>query len=331
MAKNRARTLYLTLLAAGCKVGPDYHAPETRTPQRWAELPDLVTSQPASQPASSQPAAITPAAAPASDLARWWRMFSDPRLDALIERAISSNLDLRIVEARIREARAQRAIVAGGLYPTLGSGASYTRQHPSQKGQLGRLNTGITQLFSDKVLGEYELYQAGFDASWELDVFGGVRRGIEAAEAGTQSKIEERRDVLVMLVAEVARSYIDLRGMQRRLEIARENLASQRSTLQLVRQKRSVGAVTELDVTRASAQASLAESHIPVFMRQIRYSIHTLSVLLDEDVDVLSAELSTTAPLPKVPAAMPIGLPAELLARRPDIRRSERELASTLR
>ena len=312
---------FATLLA-GCTVGPDYHSPQTRVPERWHELPADGVIQPATQPAP------TPTAAAPADLAQWWRSFADPQLDRLIERAASANLDLRIAEARVREARAQRGVVAGERYPTVNGSGAYARREPSESGAEARLFSPVTGLIglSKSGLG-YELYQMGFDASWELDLFGRVRRGVEAADANTAAAIEGHQDLLISLEAEVARNYIEMRGAQRRLAIARENVAAQAATLELARQRRSVGAVTELDVTRAAAQLSLSEAYVPLFVRQIRLSLHALSVLLNEDLDALSSELSAEGTTPVVSTEIPLGLPADLLRRRPDIRRAERQLA----
>jgi NodT family efflux transporter outer membrane factor (OMF) lipoprotein len=328
---RRCSQLYaplLTIALSGCTVGPDYQPPAAKVPAEWTELaaPEADGSGAVGEGAAER-LAVT--AAPGSDLTEWWRSFCDPQLESLIERAIAGNLELRIAEARIREARAQRAIVAGGIYPTINAGASYSRQHPSQKGEFSDLNTGITKaLVGDKVLDEYELYQVGFDASWEIDLFGGVRRRIEAADAQTEAVMEERRDVLIMLVAEVARNYIELRAAQRRLEIAQTDLSAQRATLELVSQKRSAGLVTDLDVTRAAAQVSLSESRIPTATQQIRFSIHALSALLPQDLDTLVPDLIAARPMPSVPREVQVGIPAELLRRRPDIRRAERTLAA---
>jgi outer membrane protein, multidrug efflux system len=303
-------------------VGPDYHSPRTRVSERWHELPTDGVIQPATQPAS------VPTPTAPSDLAQWWRSFADPQLDRLIERAATANLDLRIAEARVREARAQRGIVAGERYPTVNGSGAYARREPSENGAEARLFSPITGLIglSKSGLG-YELYQLGFDASWELDLFGRVRRGVEAADANTTAALEGRRDLLISLEAEVARNYVEMRGAQRRLAIARENVAAQAATLELARQRRSVGAVTELDVTRAAAQLSVSEAYVPLFVRQTRFSLHALSVLLNEDLDALSGELSTEGPAPVVSSEIPLGLPTDLLRRRPDIRQAERQLA----
>jgi NodT family efflux transporter outer membrane factor (OMF) lipoprotein len=340
MGRNGLIVGFGVVAFVGCAVGPNYQRPQLAVSERWAELPASSTrpaAQPATQPASqptSQPAegrlpGSVPTTAPAPDLATWWRTLSDPCLDRLIERAVSSNLSLRIAEARIREARALRDVVAGEQYPAVGSSATYSRQQTSANGQLGEVANGpLALLGADKLTVPYDVFVAGFDASWELDLFGSVRRRIEAADANTAAAIEQHRDVLVSVVAEVARIYVGLRGVQRRLAIAEENLAAQRATLDLVRSKRSVGAVPQLDVTRAAAQVALSESQIPLFERQIQRAILALSVLLKEEPAILKEQVGPSVPLAMTPAEVPIGLPADLLRRRPDIRQAERTLAA---
>lgn len=326
MNRNGLVVASLAALLAGCTVGPDYRPPQMEVPQRWHELPADGVVVPATQPASTGEA---PTATQPADLARWWRTFADPHLERLIERTVIANLDLKIAEARIREARAQRAMVAGESWPALNASAAYLRREPSQNGAEARLFNPATSLIglSRSDLG-YELYQAGFDAAWELDLFGRVRRGIEAADANTAAAREGRQDLLISLEAEVARNYIEMRSAQHRLRLAQENVAIQAATLELVRQRRSVGAVTELDVHRAAAQLSISQTYVPVFVRQIRLSLHALSVLLAEDLDALSEELSTAGSIPPVLGDIPVGLPSDLLRRRPDIRRAERQLAA---
>jgi NodT family efflux transporter outer membrane factor (OMF) lipoprotein len=173
-----------------------------------------------------------------------------------------------------------------------------------------------------------ELYQIGFDANWELDIFGGTRRRIEAATADLAASVESRRDVLVTLLAEVARNYLELRGTQERLAVARENLAAQRQTVELTRSMYKSGLTSELDVARAAAQAATTASTIPPLEAQVRQSIHALSTLLGKEPNTLSAELTQASPLPPVPPQVPVGLPSELLRRRPDIRQAERQIAA---
>jgi multidrug efflux system outer membrane protein len=172
------------------------------------------------------------------------------------------------------------------------------------------------------------LYEVGFDSTWEIDVFGGQRRAVEGAIYDIQAAQEDQRASLVMLLAEVAKNYIQLRGYQRQLAIANQNLDSQRQTLALTKSKFQAGFVTDLDVARQATQVATTAAAAPALEAEIRISIHALGVLLGEDPDALSAELTVTAPIPPVPPEIPIGLPSDLLRRRPDIRRAERQLAS---
>jgi multidrug efflux system outer membrane protein len=298
------------LVIAGCTVGPDYVAPETAMPERWGELPgdDSV--------AARQPSA--PTAEPVA-LAEWWTTFQDQTLNSLIERAVQANPDLRAAQARVREARAQRGIISADLFPTVDAFGSYSRSRTSENSFGGPGGAPGT---------ESDLYRAGFDASWEIDVFGGVRRNVEAADADIAASIEDRRDVLVTLLAEVAQNYVELRGFQRQIAIAQANLQTQRDTLQITRTRLEAGIASDLDVAQAEAQVQTTESQIPALESTSRQSIHALSVLLAQAPTSLAEELSSDSPIPVAPAEVPIGLPSDLLRRRPDIRRAERELAA---
>jgi NodT family efflux transporter outer membrane factor (OMF) lipoprotein len=174
-----------------------------------------------------------------------------------------------------------------------------------------------------------DVYQVGFDASWEIDVFGGTRRGIEAAEADTQAAIEDERSVYISLLAEVARNYVELRGFQRQAEIARQNLLTQEDSLELTRSRFQNGFVTQLDVSRQAAQVATTAAEIPPLEYQAHQSIHSLSILLGLDPDALAEELEQVKPIPPLPPTVPVGLPSDLLRRRPDIRRAERQLAAS--
>jgi multidrug efflux system outer membrane protein len=295
--------LYFTILS-GCMVGPNFQRPQTALPADWT-----------GPTAESRP--VTPAEA---ELARWWALFDDPTLVALVEKAVQSNLDLKQAEARIRQARAARGVVAAGIGPAVDATGAYQRSRSSGAGN-GR-NDGV---ISDQ-------YQAGFDAGWELDIFGGVRRAIEAADADLQAAVETRRDVLVTLTAEVARNYIDLRAFQQRITIARQNLAAQKHSASLTRQRFQNGFVGGLDVANAEAQVATTAAQIPLLESSARQSIYSLSVLLGKDPAALLRELSPAAVIPAVPPATPLGVPADLLRRRPDIRRAEAQIhAATAR
>jgi NodT family efflux transporter outer membrane factor (OMF) lipoprotein len=326
------------LLAAGCMVGPDYHTPPTPTMKGWGELTTAPTSGPATR------------ASTASPVVRWWTTFQDPTLDALVDRAVQSNRDLRRARARVVEARAQRKVVGADLFPTANVSGGYTHSRfPSDAfgtvsggatstggttgttggttGTTGGTAAGASSGFG-AFPGEQDIYQAGFDASWEIDVFGGVRRSLEAATADLAAAIDDQRDVLVTLLGDVARNYVDLRGFQRQIAIARENLQTQRETLDLTRTRLAGGLASDLDVARAEAQVATTGSQIPTLEASARQSIHKLGVLLGVNPMALSEELSPPQPIPQTPPLIPVGMPSDLLRRRPDIRRAERQLAA---
>src|SRR5688572_22208678 len=197
------------LVLAGCTVGPDYQEPNPSVPSDWTEKGTGL--DPATSRVSSRAASVS----------EWWKTFKDAELTSLIERAAQANLDLRLAQARVREARGLQGVSAGALLPAVGAGAGYSRSRSSENVPLPGAG------------GQSNFYQAGFDASWELDVFGGIRRGMEAADAEVEASVEARRDVLVTLTAEVARNYIEVRGLQAEIAIARQNLEAQKKTLEL--------------------------------------------------------------------------------------------------
>jgi multidrug efflux system outer membrane protein len=293
-----------TVALAGCMVGPDFVRPDPNVPERWAEAPQ-----------QDVPAPPGPS--------RWWQSFADPQLDALIERAVQANLDLAVAESRVREARAARRIAGAPLFPFLDAGASLSRQWQSE-------NAGF---FGGGPIGDiggqpFTLYDVGFDASWEIDVFGGTRRGVEAADAELAASIEQRNDVLLTLIGEVARNYVELRGFQRELEVARGNVATQEDTLVLTRARYQGGLASDLDVARAEAQVRTTAARLPALDTSVRQSIHRLGVLLGEPPGTLLAELTPPLPIPPAPPGLPDGLPSDLVRRRPDVRRAERQVAA---
>jgi NodT family efflux transporter outer membrane factor (OMF) lipoprotein len=298
--------LFLTLIASGCMVGPNYHPPKTKVPESFGELN---TSEPVKS-------TTTPAQ---PDLSKWWTTIEDPTLHSLIERSVKANPDLRIAQARVREARAQRGVVAADLYPTVGVSGTYQRQRISE----GSFITGG----AEGVQVEGDLYQVGFDAAWEIDVFGGIRRNIEAADADISAAIEDRRDVLVTLLSEVARNYIELRSAQHQVRIAQANVQAQQETLELTKVRFEAGLVSDLDVQRSEAQVQTTASTIPTLETSARQSIHLLSVLLGKEPTALVDELTPLTAVPPIPPEVPVGLPSDLLRRRPDVRRAERQLA----
>jgi len=289
-------SLYL-MTVTGCLVGPDFKPPQTQVPADWTEA-----------------ATAQPPAHPFQDLVRWWTTFNDPMLSSLVDRAIQSNLDLKLAQARIRQARAARNVTAAGLGPTVNAGGSYTRSGSAVETSSGTKNaTG-------------NLYRTGLDSAWELDIFGGVRRSVEAADANVQTAVEDRRDVLVTLAAEVGLNYTDLRSFQQQIAIAQENLKAQQHTAEITRQRFQAGFVGALDVANAEAQVATTASQIPLLEAFARQSIYSLSILLGREPSALLEKLTPSAAIPAAPPAAPVGVPADLLRRRPDIRRAEAQI-----
>jgi NodT family efflux transporter outer membrane factor (OMF) lipoprotein len=295
--------LFLVVLS-GCMVGPNYKAPVTKVPEAFA---GAETPPPASE-----------------NVSRWWTTLNDPVLDSLIERAAKRNPDLRIAQARVREARALRGIVNAHLYPRVDVTGSYQRFRTSEDVIAGQ--GGDPSVIPDF---DGDLFHAGFDAAWEIDVFGGKRREVEAATAEIDAEIENRRQVLVSLLAEVARNYVEMRAAQYRVRIAHENLRAQEETVEITKIRFDAGLVSDLDVARAEAQVQTTASQIPPLEASARQSMHRLSVLLALEPDALDAELAGEAPIPSAPTEVPPGLPSDLLRRRPDIRGAERRLAAS--
>ncbi len=295
----------------GCAVGPNYRQPKIPVESGWSEA------------ASNKNAGASP-----TGLDQWWLVFKDSKLNSLVERAIKANLDLQLAEARIHEARATRQIEAAPLWPELDATGSFSRTLQSQNEfQSSGVSLPAGSVVSNQPT---NLYEAGFDASWEIDVFGGTRRSVESAQDSLEASLYDRNDVLLTLLGEVASGYIDLRSYQAQLEVTRNNLDTQTGTLKLTRARYEGGLASDLDVAQQEAQVAATASEIPTLETLCRQSIHSLGILLGEQPDALSEELSSPAAIPVAPSELPIGLPSELLRRRPDIRRDERKLAAAV-
>jgi NodT family efflux transporter outer membrane factor (OMF) lipoprotein len=294
----------LVVVLGGCKVGPNYQQPQVAVPAAYHEGVTATTNQ-----------------AP-QDLAQWWRIFHDPQLDTLIEEATVANHDVRIAEARVREVRAQAGVTKSALFPSVNANGDYSRL---------RLSEHTPDAFVAQAAGqslEQNFYHAGFDMSWELDIFGGNRRALEAANANVGASEEARRGVLISVIAEVGLNYLDLRGLQKQLAVARDNLSLQEQTLALTRDRVHAGLANDLDTARAEAQAEDTRSQIPLLEEDIQRSIHRLSVLIGKEPVELESQLVVAAPIPPGVPGIPVGLPSDLLRRRPDIRQAEREVAA---
>jgi NodT family efflux transporter outer membrane factor (OMF) lipoprotein len=333
------------LTVAGCEVGPNYHQPNVQVPAEFS----LATTRPTSQPTNPELAEIPTSV----ELRHWWTTFHDPELNSLIERAINQNLSLQNAVQVIIEARAELGISVAGLYPNVTATGQYNHSRRSNHlgsassaaatgtttgttgGTTGTSGTGTSGTTSTTAATggggsglEGDFWQAGFDSTWEIDVFGGLRRGVEASQATYESEIENRREVLITLLGDVATDYVQLRGLQRQVVITQENINTQKQSLDLIQTKNRAGLVADLDVTQQNAQVLTTESQLPDLEAQIHQTIHALSVLLAQEPATLETELQVDAPIPYGPAHVPPGLPSELLRRRPDIRMAERQLAA---
>ena len=300
--------LLITSLLSGCiNVGPDYKAPIVNVPKKWTGTPTI------EQKKSLQPE-------------QWWKAFNDPILDQLITDAIAANLDLKQALARVRDARAQRWITITAGLPTVSGTSNATRRfnNYSSSSQAGPQSTGGAFGIGDQII---NIFQLGFDSQWEVDIFGGERRAIEAADANIDSEIENSRNVLISLLAEVAGNYIELRTNQQLIVITRNNVNSQRDTVKLNQIRQQAGFSSMLEVAQAESQASTTEAFMPVYETVVKQSIHALSILLNREPNALSSRLNNLGSIPVMPTVAITDLPSELLLRRPDIRRAERQMA----
>jgi NodT family efflux transporter outer membrane factor (OMF) lipoprotein len=287
------------LTLAGCATaGPDYVQPKASVSDAWnSQIDGGLTSE-----------ELNP-----EILAAWWATLDDPQLSSLIERAVKGNLDLKQARARIREARARRGAAKTDFFPTLEAGGSVTRSRSSEE-----MGNGETS----------DVYAVSFDAGWELDLFGGVRRSVEAYTADLQASKENLRDILVSLLAEVALNYIDVRTYQMRLAVAEENLESQNETYQLTLWRYQAGLSDELAVQQACYDLESTHSRIPTLHTGLEEAMNRIAVLLGEQPGTVHAELEKREPIPITPLGVAVGVPADMLRRRPDIRKAERQLAA---
>ena len=288
-----------TVLAGCAAVGPDYAPPATDVPADWRRL------DPSAQPAMR-------ADAP-GDLSQWWQSLNDALLSELVGEALLASPDLRSAQARLREARARRTVAASDRFPSVTASASASRSQASEA-----LGSGDTRDF----------FSAGFDASWELDVFGGVRRSVEAAEADLESAEASLHDTRVSLAAEVALNYVEVRTRQILIAIARANLDTQSETLQLTDWRAQAGLVSSQDVEQARSNREQTRAQIPALEILLAEAEHRLDILLGQPPGALHARLASAGPLPAVPEQLAVGIPADALRQRPDVRAAERRLAA---
>jgi NodT family efflux transporter outer membrane factor (OMF) lipoprotein len=332
------------LTLSGCTVGPNYAPPSDTISDAFdpgAELlpTTLVTTPPTTAAAAMQPTtpttrtsaaltrAVTRVAAEPVDLTHWWTSFQDPELDKLVAEAVDANYDLGMAVARLQEARSLYAAAGGSALPAVDASASAARGTGSNntKGRVGApLNAGTN------TQGYHEItHVAGFDAGWEIDLFGQLARGIEAATAEVQAAEADRRQVLVSLVAEVSRSYVELRSTQLRLQIAQENTAALERTVHLVQVRFDRGLGNELDVALAERQLAAALSRVAPLQAAVRQAERQIAVLTARPPHALYAELDKPARIPAMAADVDVGVPLQMLRRRPDVVRAERLVAAS--
>ena len=290
----------IALVFGGCTpVGPDYVPVSPKAPSKWqTQLEDGLNDAP-----------LNP-----ETLAQWWTTIKDPQLFSLEQRAVKGNLDLQEAQARIREARALRGISKAQLFPVVDATGSMIRNRSSENVSPGTTTS--------------TLYAAGVDAGWEIDIFGGLRRAVEAAQANLEVSQEQLHDVLVSLLAEVALNYLEVRTFQARLAVTEKNIKAQQDTYELNESRRQAGIISELPVQQALYNLERSRSQIPPLQTGLAAAKNRLAVLLGENPGVLDDELKEEKPIPVPPASVAVGVPAETLRHRPDIRSAERNLAA---
>lgn len=290
----------MACVLTGCAVGPDYKGPPgVALPAQWSQQKHRAKE-------TGQPG-------------RWWLRFRDPLLTRLIDEAVQANPSVAKAAAAVREARATLAQTRAGLLPSVTGSGSVT----DNKGSSAAVATGGSVIET----APYGFYQAGFDASWELDIFGGKQRSVEAALRSEQAAEEDLQYSLVTLLGDVAGYYVDARGYQARIVLARRTAASQRDTERLTRSKYQAGSATAVDLAKAVAQAASTEANIPTYEAALAADVHRLGVLLGRPPSAISGLLTQTAAVPTPRMPLPLGIPADILTNRPDVASAERKLA----
>jgi NodT family efflux transporter outer membrane factor (OMF) lipoprotein len=301
---TRAPLLALILVGLAlpaCTVGPDYEVPQTETPDVWkykvmAEMED-----------------------DHSPLEGWWLNLNDPKVPLLVGEALEANYDLKIAVQRVQESRALLGVATGRYYPEIGGSGTYQKTELSENG-VQPLPPGVDNRFG--------VYDLGVGLTWEIDVFGRLRRTAESARASLEASIEDYRDVLVILLADVAANYVDVRTLQLRIEYAQSNVVAQQDTLQLTQDRFDAGLTSLRDVTQAESNLATTQATIPALEASLEAAINRLAVLLGKAPGEVDYLLSDPAKIPEPDEAVTMGIPADIVRRRPDIRAAERQLAS---
>ncbi|WP_215776210.1 efflux transporter outer membrane subunit [Paludibacterium sp. B53371] len=289
-------------LLAGCAVGPDYQVPRSEVPAHFAVAGTVLNEH-----------------LPQAD---WWLAFADPALNALVGQALQQNLDLQAAWARVRQAEALRGVAGGAAWPQVNAQAQQTRDHLSTRGEQ------FANIPFPNPQNQFTDTRVGLSASWELDLFGYRARSLEAATARAGSAVEVARATALATAASVTRSYLDLRALQQRVQVAQRRLWLAEESLRLVRLQQQAGLVGLQEVNQAEAAARQAAAALPPLQTGVRTDLDALAVLCGQTPRALDELLADAAPLPAQPAVVGVGLPSDLLQRRPDVRRAERDLAA---
>ena len=293
----------VALFMVGCIAGPEYVAPEQEYSDSWSHTDDSSSTKVTSiEPVDTQ----------------WWQAFKDPLLEQFIVAAAEHNKDLSIALANVRSARALRNVQSATFLPTINATTSGSRNKTSAA--ISTLNNSETR----------NTYDAGFDASWELDIFGANRRAFEASDARVGVAVANYQDVMLSTLSDVARTYYEARGLQKRIMSTQHNTQLLKETYEVVRDRFSVGETSDFDLSRAQSEYELTHARIPNLEGELKVSIYTLSVLLGRPPEALLTQMHSVKPLPTPPDLVPVGLRSDILRRRPDIRAAELNLAASV-
>ena len=292
----------LVISLSACTVGPDFHAPDAQQISAWSTPSEPAASQVVSEPLDEH----------------WWDVFNDPQLSALSRRALTDNLDLQLASSRLQQSFAVHQVTTAERYPSTAVTGGYARKRNSAE--------GLNDPSGHNGRSAYNLWDTGFSATWELDLWGRVRRETEAADATLQVAENDRRGVLLSVLAQTAQDYIQLRGVQSTRAVTEQNLEVARHSLKLSQLRLADGVATDLDVAEAAAQVAAIDARLPALQQRQGQLINALSLLMGEPPQALSAELSKDVPVPQAPPRVAIGLPSQLAERRPDIRQAQARL-----
>ncbi len=286
-----------------CAVGPDFVPPQTEVAKDWQGNPQ------AENALVKKDSKI--------DL-EWWKSFNDPLLVELIEQSVGENLDIKTALLQIKESRAVRDHVRADLFPSIEINSEYKRDRQSENNDFS----------FDKSFSGRDAYQVGFDTSWEMDIFGKIRRDIEAAKADLGAQEDAAKNIYLITFAEIARNYLELRTFQKEKNIIQENIALQEKSLELVENKFKYGVISKLDLLREQSLVNSTRAKLPEVETKISTKIHALSILLGKEPNVLAEKLNQIKEIPALPTVVQVGVPSEILRRRPDIRQAEKEIAA---